>query len=274
MSAARKEPSVRRVLLPLVSSELSERTLDLAADLASAFEAELVGMFVKEVDLLNLAELPFTTAFDRRFGQRRTLSRPRMEQALDELSEKARAALGALAQRRKLAWSFEVRTGHPMDAVAEAASEFDLLAFGGALCAPARTAMLGSQLVACGNQFLIERDLVKGQPILAVYDGSAAVLAVAAKLAGAFGGAVRILIAAADTDTAERLEQGAKAWLAGRNLKAEITTIRVRDGDGIDRAVSSAAPALVVIDSKNESSRQILNSGELQASRVPILAVG
>lgn len=274
MSAARKEPSVRRVLLPLVSSELSERTLDLAADLASAFEAELVGMFVKEVDLLNLAELPFTTAFDRRFGQRRTLSRPRMEQALDELSEKARAALGALAQRRKLAWSFEVRTGHPMDAVAEAASEFDLLAFGGALCAPARTAMLGSQLVACGNQFLIERDLVKGQPILAVYDGSAAVLAVAAKLAGAFGGAVRILIAAADTDAVKRLQRNAKAWLKRRGLDVDIVSLEAEDGDEVVEAVATIAPALVVVESANEVSQRILDSGELQALRVPILAVG
>lgn len=274
MSAPRKDPSVRRVLLPMVSAELSQRTLNLAADLAGAFEAELVGMFVKEVDLLNLAELPFSTAFDRQLGQRRTLSRPRMERALDELSEKARATIGALAQRRKLAWSFEVRTGHPMEAAVEEAREFDLLAVANSLCALARTAILEREHIARGNLLLIERDLVKGQPILAVYDGSAAVLAVAAKLAGVLGGTVQILIAAEDAEVSKRLQRNARAWLARRSLKADIKPIEVRDGDDIVRAVSSAAPALVVIDSKNETSRHILDSGELQASRVPILAVG
>ncbi len=274
MSPARKEPSVRRVLLPMMSSELSERTLDLAADLASAFEAELVGIFVKEVDLLNLAELPFSTAFDRQFGQRRALSRPRMERALDDLSNKARAALGALAQRRKLAWSFEVRTGHPIEMAVEEASEFDLLAFGGSLCALARTALRGPEPIACASLLLIERDMGKGRPILVVYDGSTAVLAVAAKLAGVLGGALRVLIAIDDVTAAKRLRRNAKAWLTRRSLKADIVSVEAEDGTGIIETVIAAAPVLVVVDSRSELSRRVLDSRELQDSKVPILTVG
>lgn len=273
MSAARKALLVRRVLLPMVSAELSERTLDFAADLASAFEAELVGMFVKEEDLLNLAELPFTSAFDRQFGQRRALSRPRMEQALDALSEKARTALGALAQRRKLSWSFEVRTGHPIETAVEAASEFDLLAVGGSLCALARTTLRGPGSVACANVLLIEREMGKGQPILAVYDGSAAVLAMAERLGKELGGEVRVLISGKDADAAKRLARNAKAWLTRHGLKADIA-IEAREGAAVVAAVAAAAPALVVIDAKNESAGEIFDSGELQASRVPILSVG
>lgn len=278
MSTKGRDISVRRILLPLDSSALSRRTLEIAADLAGTFEAELVGLFVKEANLLNLAELPFTRVIDRRSGERRELSRGGMEQALDALSEKARAMLGELARQRSIAWSFEIRTGEPLETAVAESGQFDLVAVGSGMCASARAALSpqakGQAMRAGSSLFLLERDPQREQPVFAFYEGSSAVLAAAMRLAAALNSPLQILALDSSQERAKKRQRNARAWLTRRNAAARIDAIATDDADDLIAALAQSAPAAAVIERQADLSSQFLESEDLPSLQIPLFVLG
>ena len=59
MNEHEREPTIRRILVALDASRHSLAALEAASELAEALKAELVGIFVEDVNLLYLAGLPF-----------------------------------------------------------------------------------------------------------------------------------------------------------------------------------------------------------------------
>ena len=121
------EPTVQRLLVTLDSSAESLSGLDAAADVAMRLEAELLGLFVKDARLVELAGLPcarevrFTSAWGKRM-------RPTtMERQLRVKEAAARRALEAAAARRRVAWSFRVTDHEPSEALMAAEPEADLV---------------------------------------------------------------------------------------------------------------------------------------------------
>lgn len=278
MNTKSRDISVRRILVPLDSSALSHRTLEIAADLAGTFEAELVGMFVKEANLLNLAELPFTRIIDRHSGERRDLSRDSMERALNALSEKARAMLGELARQKQISWSFEVRTGEPVEAAVAESGQFDLVAVGSGMCASARAALSpkgqGHTMHAGSALFLLERDVASERPVLAFYEGSSAVLAAAMRLAATLNTSLRVLAVARSEELAKRLQRNARAWLARRSVSARVDTIAVKSTGDLISVLERSAPAAAVIERVAALSGQILESEDLPDLQIPLFVLG
>ena len=60
MSERQEEDKIQRILVALDASTDSLAALDAAAKLAQCLQAELVGLFVEDVNLLYMAGLPFT----------------------------------------------------------------------------------------------------------------------------------------------------------------------------------------------------------------------
>ncbi|PKN22384.1 MAG: hypothetical protein CVU64_24985, partial [Deltaproteobacteria bacterium HGW-Deltaproteobacteria-21] len=59
MNAREDKVTIRRILVAMDPSYRSVGALDVAAELAARLGAELSAVFVEDVDLLHLAELPF-----------------------------------------------------------------------------------------------------------------------------------------------------------------------------------------------------------------------
>lgn len=278
MSTKGRDISVRRILLPLDSSDLNRRTIELAADMAGAFEAELVGVFVKEANLLNLAELPFARIIDRRSGERRALSRGGMERALDALSERARNALIEAAQRKRVSFSFQVKTGEPLEAAVEMAAQFDIVAVSGQLCASARAVLAsktrGHEIAPGRTLFLVERDMAPERPVLALYEGNLAVLAAAVRLAATLGAPLQILAVAETDDLAKRRQRNARAWLARRRNAATVGATTASIPSDLLDVLRQSTPAAAVIERQAGLSGQILELDDLSGLKIPLLVLG
>jgi len=135
---------IRRILVALDASRHSVAALQVAADLASHLEAELVGLFVEDINLLRLAELPFAREVGSYSGTRRRLNTRQVERQLKVQAERARRALEAYADRASVRWSFEVTRGVVAPCVLAAASDADLVILGRASHGARTTGGLGS----------------------------------------------------------------------------------------------------------------------------------
>lgn len=132
MAAAPKETEQNggapqaRIIVGLDTSLVTRDALGLAARLAASVDARLKGIFVEDENLLNLAELPFAREISFS-GEIRELDTERMLRAMKAQAESARRMLARIASEAHIDWSFYVRRGRPLAALAEHAVEDDTL---------------------------------------------------------------------------------------------------------------------------------------------------
>lgn len=90
--------------------------------LAKEMQAELLGLFIEEVDLLRLAAFPFAAEIGVASAARLALDPAALERALRSNAASLRQSLAA-ALEPDVAWSFRVARASPAEAVAAAIAE-------------------------------------------------------------------------------------------------------------------------------------------------------
>lgn len=227
MSLFPSDQPIRRILVALDASSHSLAALQAAANLAAKMEAELLGLFVEDTNLLQLAGLPFARELGGAIGAARRLDTSTMERSLKAQAERSRLALADVAAASRLRSTFRVVRGMVAEEVLAAAHEADLVSIGKIGRQPAPGGRLGpvARRIAAGapRSVLLTKHAVPAKPgVGVVYDDSAAAgkaLWVAAKLAHD-GGGLTVLIPASDGATGQHLEDEAARLLRSRGLSA------------------------------------------------------
>jgi hypothetical protein len=103
--------TMRRIAITLDAFKLSPEALEQALRLAERMGAQLEGIFVEDIDLIQLAELPFLREVRSASRSEATIDLARMEQELRALARRAERLLSEQAARHNVAWSFRIWRG-------------------------------------------------------------------------------------------------------------------------------------------------------------------
>lgn len=246
---------IRRILVALDASRQSLAALEAATRLASELEAELLGMFVEDVNLLRLAGLPFAREIGHATAQARRLADADMQRALRAQAARAEQALAGAARARNLRWSFRVARGQVASEILHAAQESDLLALGVTYISVSAGARFGTTLRAVLAQaprplLLLPAGARLGPPYVLVYDGSEAAqraLAMAASLVARSTPPRLTVLLVAPADRTAQLREEARARLEGRGLEVAFRDVAGTDAVALARALRACAPGAVVL---------------------------
>ena len=219
---------IRRILVALDASAASLAALEAAATLAARMDAELLGLFVEDVNLLRLAGLPFASEIDMATGSARSLEPREMEQRLRAQAARAQDLLAQVATRRQLRWTFRVARGQVVTELLSAEIEADLIAIGTVSTQVIRRARVGSTAQAVMNRtarplLILPPGAAVRTPISVVFDespDSARAFTLAAELAAAEDGELVVFLLADDAETEQRLRETAASRLAPLHVKA------------------------------------------------------
>lgn len=142
--------AVRRIAVMLDAFDLSIAALEQAVRLAGHTGAQLEGIFVEDIDLLQLAELPFLREVRRSSHSVEAMNPSRMEQEFRVLARRAERLLGEQAARHHVSWSFRIWRGSIDSDLLAAALEVDVLALTrlGAALARVQAARPGRSAIA------------------------------------------------------------------------------------------------------------------------------
>lgn len=237
---------IRRILIALDASAPSLAALEAAATLAAHIDAELVGVFVEDVNLLHLAGLPFAAEVGMLSVRARPLALNEMERLLRAQRVRAEQALARVAKRLQLRASFRAARGQIVPALLEAAVDADLCALGAISTQVMRHAWLGSTAQAIMAQMarpllITPQGVTVRSPIGIVCTdspGSMQALALAVYVSRCFDdGALVVLLVADDTEKEERLRHMVAARL-------EQTGVVVRYRWLVEADVNQLASAL------------------------------
>jgi hypothetical protein len=121
-------PGIRRIAVTLDAFDLNVIALDQAARLARRLGAKLEGIFIEDIDLLQLAEMPFLREVRRSSRSVEAINPVRMEQEFRVLARRAERLLGEQATRHHVSWSFRIWRGSIDADLLDAAMEVDILA--------------------------------------------------------------------------------------------------------------------------------------------------
>lgn len=226
MSDRENPVPVRRMLMALDVSASGLAAMEAAATLAACLEAELLGLFVEDVNLLRLAALPFAREVGFSPAATRRLDPAGMERVLRAQASRAEAALLETAGRRRVRCSFRVVRGEVTAQLLAAAQDIDLVALSVARERLYRNDPIVRAVVnaAQSSVLLLPADVPVDLPVVVVYDGSPAsvkALSAARALAQRQDGTLTVLTAGApETVNAEvaRLLEGSGLVVRHRPL--------------------------------------------------------
>lgn len=124
------EPLIRRILVTADASVRGRLALSLIGELAAETPVEVQGVFIEDLNLLHLAELPFAWEVIVTSAASRRLEQVRLERSLREQAAQVQRIFADYAGRVGLTWSFRVVRGHFPKELLSLAEGFDLCIIG------------------------------------------------------------------------------------------------------------------------------------------------
>jgi nucleotide-binding universal stress UspA family protein len=257
--------TVRRIVVAADASAPGRSALDAAIRLAQRLEAELEGLYMEDINLKRLAELPVAREF--RFGGAASpFARDAAAVAEDLRTEamRLRRAFEEAASRARVPASFRVAEGRIEHAIVAESGEADLLVVGFE-----RRSLFPLPRLAPTPAAVAIRPL-------ALYDGTEGAgraLELAARLSDDEPGSLTVVIRAANETEALRLRRKAAQTLAGHEQVARFRSAGAPSLTDLCRAVSANGATALVI-----ASDDVLLEGEgfarmLEDVLCPVLVV-
>ena len=178
MAELYKTTLIRHIAVALDCSPHSMASLRVAAELARSMRAELTGIFVEDINLLRMAELPFCHEIRTYSSEAEHVDSAQFERSLKIQARAAEKSLQHIAGDFMVKHSFRVYRGVVPAEVIAAAVEADLLVLGRSGRSPTCRKGLGStarKALADGKKpvLLIRPGFSANEwPVLVLFDGS------------------------------------------------------------------------------------------------------
>ena len=272
--------AIRRIVVGLDTSHHSLAALRAAAYLAHCLEADLHGLFVEDITLLRVAELPVAREIQFPFASRSRLSPRRMRRQLRAQAEQARRALATVCSECGIEWTFEVARGDVSARVLKEAETADLLCVGRASRPLTRRSGVGSTAVAAAGAvshsvLLVSRHTEIKSPVVVLYDGSEEgkkALLIASRLADHLEGLLSVVVPASAASSSEKIQEQITSELDGEEL---LVRYRELAGSGLRSLINAAhteGAGLLVLDRSYLSADRLVDF--VTEVECPILLLG
>jgi nucleotide-binding universal stress UspA family protein len=225
------EHGIERILVALDPSEHSRAALRAAARMAARLDAELTGLFVEDVNVRRLAELPFIQEVGLFTGTCRRVETQQLSRQLQVQAGRMRRQFTISTRAVETQCTFRAVRGRVAREVLRAAAEADVVVLGKGSWSAFETEHLAPDVrqvlsEAPASTLVLRAGTEVEPPMRVVYDGTFLgdrALSIAAMLAE--DGHLMVFVLADDPDRAARLREAASERLKGRELELSFQTL-------------------------------------------------
>jgi nucleotide-binding universal stress UspA family protein len=236
--------AIRRIVVAVDASPLSQAAVAAAVALATRLDAEVDAVFVEDINIVRLASHPYVHTFSLTAARRAAMDDSLIEKALQLQGVAARRSLEQASGDCVVKGSFTTRRGRVAAEIIAAAHGADLICLGWhggpeTSRQPPPLGQIARTLWDAAPQPVLVLQKSGGGPVMALFDGSAAsrrALVAAATLANQDGGVVELLIPLTDVLAVAELE------LQAVDILAEYGVVgRHRSAGPLSRCLTKAA---------------------------------
>lgn len=255
MNKPMKTQSIRTIAVAIDNSPHSRASLEAAVKMASRLQAELVGIFVEDINLLRVAGLPFTEEIRRYSSTTSRLDEEQLERLLRLQAREARELLERAAEALTVRHTFRVLRGMVPDELMSASTEADILVLGRSGRSPSCRKGLGStaRTALCESKrtVLLMRPGFSPavEPLLVLFDGSEGsrrALDTALAISGPES-MLHLIVVEPEPDEGERLQQEAESIVEPAGINAEYHHLPLAGGSELARYIRMIDSGLLVV---------------------------
>lgn len=237
--------SRKRVVVAVGSDAPDPLALSAAARLARSLGAELAALFVEDVNLLRLAELPFAFEIGPSSATARRLVASEVERTFRNRAAELRTALAETAGELQISLTFETARGRPARVLLEASTDNDLVVLAASSGLFLSRAPAASIVREALRSVLLSAKSDHARPVAAVLhsiDTMPQVLSAACGLARAT--ASDLVVFAEEGDEGHgNVGSAATAWLDEHGAAARILDLEAPTPEHIASLIAGAGPA-------------------------------
>ncbi|MGC8775355.1 MAG: universal stress protein [Chlorobaculum sp.] len=246
---------IHSIAVAIDCSPHSKASLEAAAEMATRLKAELIGIFVEDINLLHMAGLPFAEEIRLYTATTEKLDTAQLERMLRLQAEQARDMLEHIAQTRTLRHTFRVLRGMVPEQLMLAAPEADILVLGRSGRSPSCRKGLGSTARTAlsegtMNVMLMRPGVTAAEgPLLVLCDGSEAskrALRTALEIAGPKS-TLHLLVTDPAPEAVKRCKKETDAMLNGRPIETEYYHLPFTEGKQLASFIRMIDSGLLVI---------------------------
>ena len=275
------ELMIQRILVALDASPHSLAALEIAVDLAARFHAELLGLYVEDINVLRLAEFPFAREIGLFSGKSRQMETQDIEGQIKAQMARARQIFDGITARASMQASFHVARGGVGTEIIEAALDADVLILGRAGWSPDTRTRLGSTARAAlcqspGLTLVVQEGTHLNMPVLVVYDGSLLAqraLAITTALLRHEDTPLTLLLLTDNIKHAQRLQAQADTWVRAQGLVASYRLLVESNVSKLAHIAQIEGCGIVVMPSNMPLLQDEALLKLLEAIKVPVLLV-
>jgi nucleotide-binding universal stress UspA family protein len=247
---------MRRIAVTLDACQVSSSTLEEAVQLAARMGAQLEGIFVEDIDLIQLAELPFLREVRSVSRSEIAINLTRMEQELRVLARRAERLLGEHAARQNVSWSFRIWRGSIDTELLTADTDADVFA-----------------LTRMGTNWARPATTKAVSVVFTGTDASARALETAMRLTTDPYKELNILLPAENEAEAMRLQELATRQLGDHAASADFTPLKDGSLNDLLEVLVDSNSAVLIVERDNKLLRAQSLRRSLNNLNCPLLIV-
>ncbi len=271
MEPGMRQGMIRTIAVALDCSPHSKASLVAAAEMAVRLGAELIGIFVEDINLLRMAGLPFAEEIRQYSMTTGKLDEAQLERLLRFQARDAQEQLQRTAEEFTLRHTFRVLRGMVPEELMSAAPDADILVLGRSGRSPSCRKGLGSTASTALREgkmtvLLMRPGCTAAEgPLLVLYDGSEGsmrALGTALAIAGPES-LLHLVVIDREPDAEERSRQETLTLVEPSGLQVEYHHLPVADGRQLARYIRMIDSGLLVLSDRmnlpEETLRALVN---------------
>jgi nucleotide-binding universal stress UspA family protein len=257
MSASGSFDEIRRILIALDASPASQAALELAADLAVRHKAELVGIYVEDINLLRSAGISFTEEVGEFSGISRNVDSHQVEHELKAHARRVEKLLSSIAARANLQWTFRSVRGLIPGELLAAAEGSDMIILGKKGWSEGKQIGSTARMLAALSpvqSLILQRKVRLETPVLVIYDGSdesRKALNTASRVCSP-GSMLTILVPAEKEQAASEIFESLGAWIEEQDFQVRFRWVNDLKGKRISNLALVSGCDLVILAAKSK----------------------
>jgi len=269
---------IRHILVAVDALQTDTAVLHTAVRLSAFLQADITGLFVEDVNLIRLAQLPFSYEVRYHTAGVQPLQPEQMQQVLQSHAVWLRHEFGQRAAERAVRWSFQVTRGFVNQELLTAARQADLLIIGRLGRSGRSGKRVGSTALTAVQQadtsvLVVSPEADFSRPVVLLVDGSEAAayaLSVALDLAQ-LSKQLIIYIQADDEGAAEKIERDLETAVKDDAILCSFK--RWLPEQSVDQLWDEKEPGIVVVGHDPEREPLLFASYLLNQGMFPVLFI-
>lgn len=275
------DSGIKRILVALDTSETNRNALQTASLLASQLQAELQALFVEDINLLRLAELPFAHEMMIGSPERRRMTTASVERQMQAQVARLRQLVETTAQQNRIKVDFKVLRGQISNELQLAAQGMDLLILGKSSQHSQRSLKLGKvaqevlTTVNC-NILLLQYGALIERPVAVLFDGSTAsqrALQLAVQLAHGDHNQLKVMYPAVAPQQQQALQQQVQALTRSLGIDADQIVLNNNSSETLLQTAEQFNSRVLIVTANHS----VLNNETIKAlvlqSHMPLIVM-